>query len=164
MNLTEQKQQTISEFYAQDHDRLDQLFLDFQKSKRESYPHAKEYFVAFKFGLQRHIIWEEQVLFPFFEQATGMKDHGPTVVMRHEHRIIGECLENLHKKVQKADPNSDAEEEALLAALKTHNFKEESILYPMIDRFAAKSGALAELYQEMSSIPEEAYKKCCNHS
>ena len=76
------EQKTISEFYEQDHDRLDELFKTFQKLKRSDFAKAKEAFKEFKFGLQRHIVWEEGVLFPLWEEKTGMSEGGPTFVMR----------------------------------------------------------------------------------
>lgn len=42
---------TISTFYEQDHDRLDELFKTFQKFKRSDFAKAKEAFKEFKFGL-----------------------------------------------------------------------------------------------------------------
>ena len=53
---------TVSTFYAQNHDRLDELFKTFQKLKRSDFPKAKEAFTAFKLGLQRHSVWEEDLL------------------------------------------------------------------------------------------------------
>ena len=38
------EQKTISEFYEQDHDRLDELFKTFQKLKRSDFAKAKEAF------------------------------------------------------------------------------------------------------------------------
>jgi len=73
--------------------------------------------------------WEEEILFPLFEKKTGMQ-FGPTYVMRNEHKEIAAHLESIHKKVQKADPSSDREEQKLLEVLGAHNQKEEAILYP----------------------------------
>jgi regulator of cell morphogenesis and NO signaling len=126
--------ETITEYFQQDHDRLDGLFKNFQDYKRSDYSRAKEYFVQFKFGLQRHIIWEEEVLFPLFEEKTGIYDCGPTKIMQNEHRQIGELLEAIHRKVQKSDPESDMEERMLVGLVALHNQKEERILYPAIDR------------------------------
>jgi hemerythrin superfamily protein len=53
---------TITAFYEQDHDRLDELFKTFQQLKRSDFPKAKEALTAFKLGLQRHIVWEEDLL------------------------------------------------------------------------------------------------------
>jgi regulator of cell morphogenesis and NO signaling len=155
------KEQSISHYYEADHDRLDDLFKNFQALKRSEFLRAKEFFVAFKFGLQRHIIWEEKILFPFFEEKTGIYSGGPTAVMRLEHRQIGEHLEAIHKKVQKADPNSDEEEKMLLAVLSVHNMKEENILYPAIDRAASESDR-EEVFQAMKEMKEERYAECCH--
>src|SRR3954464_13618529 len=98
-------QKTITEFFEQDHDRLDELFKTFQQSKRSEFPKAEEAFTGFKFGLQRHIVWEEDVLLHLWEKKTGMSDSGPTPAMLNEHRQIGQLLEAIHRKV--ADRNSD---------------------------------------------------------
>ena len=151
---------SISTLFAEDHDRLDGLLASFRAKKFDNYAEAKPFFRDFKFGLQRHIVWEETILFPLFEQKTGMYHTGPTEVMRAEHRRIGECLEALHDKVRRQDPESDAEEAALLGALEAHNQKEEMVLYPMLDRMLsdAERQAVAEA---MARVPEEAYRTCC---
>lgn len=150
---------TITEYYEEDHDRLDDLFKKFQELKRKDYPKAKEFFREFKFGLQRHIVWEEDILFPLFETKTGMTS-GPTHVMRMEHRQIGACLEEVHKKVQKQDPNSDDEEKRLLSILGDHNLKEENVLYPAIDG-AITNEERTTTFEAMKNIPEERYQTCC---
>src|SRR6516165_10005127 len=104
---------SVQTAFAADHDRLDGLLVNFQTWKRSNFEQAKEFFKEFKFGLQRHIVWEETILFPLFEQKTGMVGYGPTEVMRAEHRQIGEHLEAVHWKVQRQDPDSDPEEKAL---------------------------------------------------
>ncbi len=150
----------VGEYFAHDHHELDEHFANFQQNKRSNYPLAKEYFKRFKFGLQRHIVWEEEFLFPLFEQVTGIV-HGPTHVMRQEHRQIEAALEAVHKKVQKADPDSDAADQALLSILNVHNDKEEQVLYPAIDK-AASLEQLQMLKTKMESLPPERYKVCCN--
>jgi iron-sulfur cluster repair protein YtfE (RIC family) len=138
-------EKTITEFFEQDHDRLDELFKTFQQSKRSDFPKAKEAFKEFKFGLQRHIVWEEDLLFPIWEQKTGMSDSGPTPVMRNEHRQIGQQLEAIHQKVVNQSPDSDHEEQAL---------------YPAIEKVTSAEERQA-VFQNMDSIPEEWYKLCC---
>jgi iron-sulfur cluster repair protein YtfE (RIC family) len=154
------EQRTISAFYEQDHDRLDELFKAFQKMKRSDFPKAKEAFKAFKFGLQRHIVWEEDVLFPLWEEKTGMSEGGPTFVMRAEHRQIGQQLEAVHDKVGDQNPDSDQEEQALLDLLGTHNIKEERVLYPAIDQLTSPEER-ETVFRNMKNIPEERYKLCC---
>src|ERR1039457_4288254 len=99
--------QGVLHFYAHDHDELDSFIRQFQSLTRDDFAQAKSFFRKFKFGLQRHILWEEEILFPVFESKTGMKDSGPTAVMRQEHVLIKESLEVLHLKVQTTDPDSD---------------------------------------------------------
>lgn len=152
--------ETISEYYEADHDRLDELFKQFQQLKRTDYPKAKTFFKEFKNGLQRHIVWEEEILFPIFEQKTGMIGSGPTEVMRAEHRQIGQHLEAIHDKVRVQDPDSDAEEQALLDVLSMHNRKEEQILYPAIDRSLQDKERIG-VFQSMNEVPPEKYATCC---
>ena len=154
------EQKTITEFFEQDHDRLDELFKTFQQSKRSDFPKAKEAFKEFKFGLQRHIVWEEDLLFPIWEQKTGMSDSGPTPVMRNEHREIGRQLEAIHQKVADQNPDSDQEEQTLLDLLGSHNRKEERALYPAIDKVTSPEER-ETVFGSMKSIPEERYKLCC---
>ena len=154
------EQKTIREFYEQDHDRLDELFKTFQKLKRSDFAKAKEAFKEFKFGLQRHIVWEEDLLFPLWEEKTGMSEAGPTFVMRAEHRQIKQQLEAIHDKVAEQNPESDQEEQALLAILSSHNMKEERVLYPAIDQVTSAEER-ETVFRNMSTIPEERYRLCC---
>ena len=151
---------TIAEFYEQDHDRLDALFKTFQQLKRSDFPKAKEAFTAFKIGLQRHIVWEEDLLFPLWEKETGITEGGATSVMRAEHRQIEQQLEAIHQKVTEQSPDSDQEEEALLNLLGSHNMKEERVLYPGIDRVTSAEER-ETVFQNMKNIPEERHKLCC---
>lgn len=154
------EQKTISAFYEQDHDRLDESLKTFQQLKRSDFAKAKEAFKAFKFGLQRHIVWEEDVLFPLWEEKTGMSEGGPTFVMRAEHRQIGQQLEAIHGKVADQNPDSDQEEQILLEVLGSHNMKEERVLYPAIDQLTSAEEREA-VFRDMKNIPEERYKLCC---
>jgi iron-sulfur cluster repair protein YtfE (RIC family) len=154
------EQNTVTEFYEQDHDRLDELFKTFQRLKRSDFAKAKEAFKEFKFGLQRHIVWEEDLLFPLWEKETGITEGGATSVMRTEHRQIGQHLEAIHQKVVGQNPDSDQEEQALLNLLGSHNMKEERVLYPGIDR-VIRAEVRETVFRDMKNIPEDRYKVCC---
>lgn len=129
----------IASFYEHDHDQLDNYFQEYKKLKNTDYPQAKECFQNFESGLHRHIQWEEDILFPLFEEKTGMADHGPTAVMREEHKQIKEYLQEINKKVATEDVNTDNEEQLLEDLLGSHNQKEENILYPGIDEVISDS-------------------------
>jgi iron-sulfur cluster repair protein YtfE (RIC family) len=152
--------QNIQAGFAADHDRLDHCLQQFHALKRSDFAGARQHFKEFKVGLQRHIVWEEQILFPRFEAKTGLHGTGPTEVMRQEHRRIGALLEAVHEKVKRGEPESDAEERALLEVLAAHNQKEECVLYPALDRLLSDAEK-AEVFEAMEKLPEEAYKTCC---
>ena len=125
----------VSDALGWDHDRLDAL----EVAAMEAWgagetPAAARLHLRFVFGLLRHIRFEESVLFPEFERVSGMPDHGPTEVMRVEHRAIEALLEDLRKAVASGVPPAEATRADLRALLHGHNVKEENVLYPMLDR------------------------------
>ena len=155
------EKQSIATYFEADHDRLDGLFKQFQASKRSDFARAKDCFRQFMIGLQQHIIWEEEILFPIFEGKTAMKKTGPTEVMRSEHRQIRDFLEAIHRKVQHQDPESNTEESGLLEVLGSHNQKEEQILYPMIDRLLDNQERQA-IFMRMKTTSVEELDSCCS--
>ena len=154
-------EQTITALYEKDHDRLDDLFKTFQTAKRSDVAKAMDAFREFKVGLQRHIVWEEELLFPMWEEKTGMIEDGPTPVMRFEHEQIKKLLEAIHQKVEQQNLESDQEEHALLNLLGSHNRKEERALYPAIDN-VTNADERTTIFSNMNSIPEDRYNACCS--
>lgn len=155
------EQKTITAYYEEDHDRLDELFKTFQTSKRSDCAKAKDAFKQFKVGLQRHIMWEEELLFPMWEEKTGMVEDGPTPMMRFEHSQIKQLLDAIHHKVEGQNLETDQEEQALLNLLSSHNRKEERALYPAIDNVTTPEEC-ATVFSNMASIPEDRYNACCS--
>ena len=153
-------EQTVTVFYEKDHDRLDELFKTFQTSKRVDFAKAKEAFKEFKVGLQRHIVWEEELLFPVWEEKTGMIEDGPTPVMRFEHSQIKQLLDAIHEKVEGQNLDTDQDEQALVNLLSSHNRKEERALYPAIDNVTSGEER-ATIFSNMNTIPEDRYNTCC---
>ena len=152
--------ETITNYYQQDHERLEALFRQFQEWKRKDAAQGKEYFIQFKLGLQRHIVWEEEILFPLFERKSSLGRPGPTDAMRMEHRQIKGLMEAIHQKVQVGDPASETEEAQLLSLLGRHNQKEEDVLYPGIDHLLNPED-LESVFRQMAEVPEERYDHCC---
>ncbi len=128
----------VSEYLAWDHDRLDALFGETRDAAaRGAADEARRLFGEFRTGLLRHIRMEEEVLFPAFEQVTGMSGGGPTAVMRMEHREIEGILEAIRTYLGSSPLTYErfqALEHSLMAVLADHNAKEEHIVYPMTDR------------------------------
>lgn len=119
----------VTDFMSKDHDRLDNLFKNFQDIKLKDISKAKEIYNEFKKGLERHIVWEEEILFPRFDTKYNLKDSGPTAAMKEEHKQIKALLSKIEANIS----NSDDFEADLLSVLGMHNNKEEMMLYPGID-------------------------------
>lgn len=141
------KNDSISGCYTEDHDRLDSLFLQFRTLKTSDRETAVAAFNEFKSGLERHIVWEEEILFPSFERKTGHSG-GPTEVMREEHRQIRGFLGAIADKLTSDATDTAPEEVGLLSVLEAHNQKEEGILYPMIDQMTGAEERI-EIFSEM---------------
>jgi len=125
---------TILEFMSVDHDRLDNKIKMYSAEKLTDIERAENIFLFFKSELERHIVWEEDILFPVFERKTDIKNGGPTSVMRMEHVQIKNHLQEIKRKLHAKKIQDPCKEEvALFKLLKLHNQKEENILYPGID-------------------------------
>ncbi len=96
-------------------------------------PEARRHFLLFERRLNRHIHFEEELLFPAFETRMGTAD-GPTRAMRAEHREIRMMLERAARSLY--GPAETAEEacRALHAVLEEHDFREEAAFYDVLDR------------------------------
>ncbi len=107
---------------------------------------GKMYLRAFLYGMELHFKREETILFPAFEERTGMTD-GPTQVMRMEHEQIRGVLNEMKKSYEASDYQKIFDHaETLLILIQQHNSKEENILYPICD-------------QHLSDMVEELTKK-----
>jgi iron-sulfur cluster repair protein YtfE (RIC family) len=108
---------------------------------------------ALKDALEHHIAFEEQELFPAFEEASGMLG-GPTEVMRMEHAEMRDLLDALGAAQPRVDPQGcRAELEHLHALLQGHNDKEEAVLYPACERLL---GARSDLIAEARALNDRA--------
>lgn len=94
---------------------------------------AAEEFSRFEKAMRQHFEVEESILFPAFEDATGMR-MGPTSVMRSEHAQIVELMAAAASAIAARDADDySGYAETLHIMTQQHNMKEENILYPMCD-------------------------------
>ena len=124
-----------------DHRHCDGLFATAEDAaQRTDWAACRERFDAFRAAMLQHFEIEENVLFPAFEQATGMT-MGPTAMMRSEHAQMRDLLENMTAVIA-AGRRDDylGMSETLLLYMQQHNLKEENVLYPMSDQVLAASG------------------------
>ncbi|HEX7327666.1 MAG TPA: hemerythrin domain-containing protein [Casimicrobiaceae bacterium] len=89
---------------------------------------------AFLREIERHIEVEEEILFPAFEERTGMSS-GPTEVMRTEHEQMRVLFARMRAATEAKDGIEYASAaEAFLSLMQQHNAKEEDMMYPMLDQ------------------------------
>ena len=125
---------TVSSYFTDDHRSCDQTWAEVERLVDEGQEApAQAAFARFAAEMEHHFAMEEQVLFPAFEQATGMTA-GPTQVMRMEHDQMRGLLTQMRGVAGGGDLEALVElGDTLLMIIQQHNMKEEGMLYPMCD-------------------------------
>jgi len=125
---------TIAELMQDHHRHCDAAFVAAEEAVRRSrWAAGRSLVEALGSDLESHFAAEEEILFPAFEGATGMRE-GPTQVMRYEHSQMRSLLAQISAAVAVEDGDEFAgAAETLLVLMQQHNAKEEHILYPMCD-------------------------------
>ncbi len=126
---------TIRELLAADHRHCDDCFVAVEQAvAAAAWAGATTQFVAFADAMERHFSAEEGLLFPAFEERTGMR-MGPTQVMRSEHAQMRQLLAAAGESLAAQDADDySGNAETLLIMMQQHNMKEENVLYPMCDQ------------------------------
>jgi len=142
---------SISEFLTGDHRECDeQLAAAEQAVDGGNWDTGRQLTETFLAAMEHHFTMEEQVLFPAFEQQTGIT-MGPTAIMREEHAQMRGLLTQLRDAMERGDRNDYLETtETLLFMMQQHNMKEEGMLYPMCDQRLADTGELVGSMQRMT--------------
>ena len=127
-----------------DHRHCDDLFSAVESAvSAGQWAVATEAFANYRKAMLAHFEAEEKVLFPVFEERTGMR-MGPTQVMRNEHAQMRELIEAAGAGVAEKDGEEyGGYAETLLIMMQQHNMKEENGLYPMcVEHLADRMGTL----------------------
>jgi iron-sulfur cluster repair protein YtfE (RIC family) len=147
----------ISQFFEKDHREIDALLaaVDYRTPK-ESY----ESFHEFHMRLERHIHWEEGVLFPAVAQKAPQLEMGPIRVMLMEHEQIRASKAAALRALKEGDGKLAQESaRAMLSVLADHNAKEERILYPACDSYLSDVEAEALLTKVRAMGPRKARER-----
>ena len=133
---------SIRDFLTDDHRRCDDVFADVEQAVADgNWALAGDTFGRFSAAVLQHFAVEESLLFPAFEQKTGMT-MGPTQVMRSEHVQMRELIAAAGAALAAQDADEYAgNAETLLIMMQQHNMKEENILYPICDQHLADESA-----------------------
>jgi len=123
----------VSAFFAEDHRHCDEIWAEVEGAGDDAGKLSVS-FGRFHAAMERHLRMEEEVLFPAFEAATGMRGMGPTEVMRHEHRQMRALLSDMASAVTEGRRDALLDlGDTLMMLIQQHNVKEEGMLYPMSD-------------------------------
>ena len=134
----------------QHHKHCDEIFADAEDAcGAGDWAAGAAAFQSFRSQLETHFASEEDLLFPAFEEATGMTS-GPTEVMRGEHRQMRDLLAQMSGAIDSRDTDTfGGAAETLLILMQQHNMKEENILYPMCDNALGGSDLGAAIDQKL---------------
>ena len=126
--------ETISSFLTTDHRACDEEFANLENTvASDNWEESQKQLEKFTTDLLHHFDMEEKVMFPVFEEVTGMTQ-GPTMIMRMEHSQMRAILEDLKSDIEKKDKNHFfGVSESLMMLMQQHNMKEEQMLYKMAD-------------------------------
>jgi iron-sulfur cluster repair protein YtfE (RIC family) len=139
--------ESLREYFTLDHRRCDHVWAEVEAAAEAGADEdISTVWQRFAGELRRHLRMEEEILFPAFEQATGMTGGGPTFVMRAEHDQMGGLLEQMDAAVVAGDDEELLDQgDTLLLLIQQHNQKEEQMLYPMSEEaLAADWGELRD--------------------
>lgn len=139
----------ISETMERHHGHCDGIFVAAEEAAAAGdWDGAGTRFGDFHRDIEAHFGAEESVLFPGFEERTGMTG-GPTAIMRMEHEQMRGLIEQLEAALAAQDADRFAGlSQTLLVLMQQHNMKEENILYPMCDQALADDGLLVSNLEE----------------
>ena len=134
---------SIPEFMTAKHRECDEFFIAAENAiTQNNWALAKDSFKQFSEELDLHFQAEENILFPEFEQATGITQ-GPTQVMRGEHQQMRALVADLLQALSAEDKDAYiGASETLMVLMQQHNMKEEMMLYPMTQQRVPAPGAL----------------------
>jgi len=123
----------IKDFMIQDHQRLDQALEGFVGISTNDPTLKMELFHRVRAVLERHMAWEEEILFPCIERRSGMHMPGPSALVQFQHQRIKALLEKLSIQIANKEKEVDESQKELIALLTLHAEEEKRVLYPWID-------------------------------
>ncbi len=128
----------LSTFFSQEHRLCDELWAKVEAANEGGKAdETRAAWEAFDKATRTHFAMEEEVLFPAFEEASGMRG-GPTEMMRIEHRQMRALLDEMGAAAGKGDFENVLDHgDTLLMVIQQHNSKEEGVLYPMAEQHLA---------------------------
>ncbi|MCB9654642.1 MAG: hemerythrin domain-containing protein [Deltaproteobacteria bacterium] len=142
---------SITSFFVADHRACDKAWTDLEAAASpKAAEKTRALWASLVAAVEGNFHREEDVLFPAFEQASGMVGSGPTEVMRHEHKQMRAMLTQMKQALEAGDIEGLLDHgDTFLMLMKQHNMKEEGVLFPMAER--ALEAAWPQLRQRLNA-------------
>ena len=153
---------SIESYFSEDHDYLIDLFEQYQLCKEINFSRAKEIFKRFQDRFIQHAQWEEDILFPFFEEKTSLRDVGPTIILRVQHDIMKKLLEDILNKIECRNLSTDRDEKEFSTLFYSHCEKERNTIYPMVDELA-EDFEKSDIYQKIEHLRSKITRSSSYH-
>ncbi|MCC7411824.1 MAG: hemerythrin domain-containing protein [Gammaproteobacteria bacterium] len=133
---------TITEAFTADHRQCDHRFAELEAAAAKGdWSETGRLLGEFRQALERHMLAEEESMFPGIEARTGGSS-GPTEVMRMEHEEMRQLIEELAQAADTGDERTFlGVAETLLVLMQQHNMKEEQIVYALADELMDEAHA-----------------------
>lgn len=143
--------------FGGEHDNLNALFNNYCNLKENKNISHKDAFQKFANALHCHMLWEERILFPLFEQKLGAYYIEITKDIKEEHVQLLNYLKTLYAKIQKEETDTEQDEQKLITTLFKHENKEETILHPEIVKHFSEE-EIKRALQAASEISSDIFK------
>ena len=146
----------VADALTEHHRRCRELLAAADQAVRSDWPSFNARLVELRDTLLGHFRFEEERLFPVYEEASGLRD--ATQALRVQHDDIRAILWALSSASAAHDPEScRAEFETLALLFRQHTETEESMMYPAFERtLGASAAALAEQARASGEAQREA--------
>jgi uncharacterized protein (DUF2249 family)/hemerythrin-like domain-containing protein len=144
------RHRNVGELLEADHRRLDGSLTEVTTLARQHlFRSARQRFAEFRYGLERHLVMEEQLVFPVLRRLVGTPDPCPRLL--GEHGVIRHLLDELEWTLRREDSATVVGQASdLCEVLRIHCGREAREVYPSVDLIDAR--AAAELVQRMQAL------------
>jgi hemerythrin-like domain-containing protein len=146
----------IQQSHTEDHRHVQELLERFQALRTADRLSAKRAFQELRAKLERHIAWEERIVFPVFDHRCAATGRNPTPALRREHGQILVYLDDIAAKLEHESFDTLQDEENLQTALSLHNRTEQDELYPALEavlKEQEREAIEAALARNNTSVP-----------
>ena len=127
--------QEVLKIMDKEHSEIENLYKKFLSLINTGDKKAIDIFIRFRTLLIKHFQWEEKILFPLFEENTGLTGEDISFVLRNEHAQIKKIfLNKIDEKIAQGKFNEIKKfMVGLEEMLKMHRNLETELFYPWFD-------------------------------